>query len=141
MIISKDKKIFLGKKHAHGGGVYVDFWHLPGGGVDEDENFETALRREISEETGINIKNYSIELIDDKGIGESEKTLRTTGEKVLCTMSFNVFKVSASEDASEILVKIGDDLEIFQWADISELDKIKLTPPSIELFERLGLIK
>ncbi len=35
--------------HAHGGA----FWYTPGGGLDGDETYEQAARRELFEETGI----------------------------------------------------------------------------------------
>ncbi|MBT6335075.1 MAG: NUDIX hydrolase, partial [Candidatus Magasanikbacteria bacterium] len=53
IIISKDNKIFLGRKDPSKGGVYKDCWHLPGGGIEKGETDEDALIREIQEETGI----------------------------------------------------------------------------------------
>jgi len=139
MIFSKDGKLLLGKKFADGGGVYVDTWHIPGGGVEEGEDLKTAICREINEEVGIDIARYEIELFDDQGYGESERVLN--GERVLCQMHFSIFKINiADKMASEIKIKFGSDLEKVEWTDINDLNKFKLTPPSIELFTRKGII-
>jgi len=54
VIILKDKKVLLGKrKNAHGEGT----WCFPGGYLEYGESFEACARREVSEETGLNISN------------------------------------------------------------------------------------
>jgi len=142
LIFSKDSKLFQGMKAEGKGGVYSDCWHVPGGGVDEGEEKITALIREIKEETGIDISSYKMELADSVGRGESEKILKDTGEKVLCKMNFNVYKVVINDkNADEIKVELNDDLVRYQWFNLFDLKNIKLTPPSIELFKRLGYIK
>lgn len=141
LIFSKDGKLFQGMKAENKGGVYSDCWHIPGGGIDEGENKIQALIREIMEETGIDITPYKIELIDDTGKGVSEKILKPTGEKVLCNMRFNVYKIIIEDkNAEEIKVSLNDDLVKFKWFSVPELKNIKLTPPSVELFIRLGLV-
>lgn len=140
IIFSKDGKLFQGMKNPKKGGVYLDCWHIPGGGVDEGEDKKEALIREVKEETGIDISPYKIELIDSSGRGESQKTLKT-GEQVLCEMQFYVYKVVLDDkNTSEIEVKLDDDLFNFQWTEIDNLRKIKLTPPSLDLFKKLGYI-
>ena len=142
LIFSNDGKLFQGMKSPVLGGVYLDCWHLPGGGIDKGENAVQALIREIIEETGINLSPYKIELIDDVGFGESEKVLPSTGEKVLCKMKFNVFRVVINDKTSaEIGVALDDDLEKYEWVDLKDLGHRKLTPPSSELFKRLGYLK
>jgi 8-oxo-dGTP pyrophosphatase MutT (NUDIX family) len=141
IIISKDGKIFQGMKDPKRGGVYLDCWHLPGGGVDEGEAKIQALVREIQEETGIDISKFKIELVDDRGNCESETFWKPLNEKVLCKMNFFVFKVEINDrNACEIEITLNDDLERYAWTDVSELKNKKLTPPSEELFKRLGYI-
>lgn len=142
LIFSKDGRLFQGMKDPKKGGVYADCWHIPGGGVDDGETKEQALIREIREETGIDLSSYTIELVDDKGSGESEKTLKDTGEKVIVEMKFNVYKcVIKDRDAEEIDVRLNDDLVKYQWIKLSDLKLLKLTPPSIQLFNRLGYLQ
>lgn len=137
MIISRDGKLLLGKKHVDKGGVYIDCWHIPGGGVENGEELKTAVIREIKEEVGIDLKQYEIELYDDLGFGQSERIY--DGEKVLCKMHFNVFKIRIDDkNADEIKTSLDDDIEKIEWVEFKDLENFKLTPPSIELFTRKG---
>jgi 8-oxo-dGTP pyrophosphatase MutT (NUDIX family) len=107
--------------------------------MDAGEDLKSALAREIKEETGLDIDQNEFILIDDLGHGESEKTLKT-GEKVLCQMHFNVFKTTLPHFAEEIRIDSNEEFERVIWADYTKLNIIKLTPPSIILFERLGML-
>jgi 8-oxo-dGTP pyrophosphatase MutT (NUDIX family) len=140
LIFSKEGKLFMGQKDSTRGGVYSDCWHLPGGGVDEGETKEIALVREIKEEVGIDISSKNFELIDNQGTGTTEKVLKDTGEKVLCEMEFNVYKIKLNQNADDIEVNLSDDLVKYSWFKIPELKNTKLTPPSEKLFVKLGLI-
>ena len=53
ILLNNDNKIFVGKRKDNP----VDKWQMPQGGVDKNENFVTAMKRELYEETSIkNIK-------------------------------------------------------------------------------------
>ena len=57
IVLNKQNKIFVGKRKDNPG----DKWQMPQGGVDEGENYITAMRRELLEETGI----QNIEIIKE----------------------------------------------------------------------------
>lgn len=141
LIFSSDEKLFMGMKDPQGGGVYFDCWHIPGGGIDEGEDKKQALIREIKEETGLNISNCKIELVDDKGKGVSTRKLKDSGEIAECEMTFYVYRVDIDEDSEQIVICLNDDLVQYEWVDINDLHKYKLTPPSIKLFKKLGYIE
>lgn len=56
MIINGDKKIFVGKRIDN----KSDAWQMPQGGIDDGEDEELAMFRELKEETGIGRKNIKI---------------------------------------------------------------------------------
>ncbi len=140
VIFSADGKIFQGQKDPSKGGVYRDgYWHIPGGGIEEGETVEQALIREIKEETGIDVSNIKAILIDDKGEGESERTL-ANGEKVIAKMKFYVYKIVLPTNTEDTEIHLNDDLVKYRWTDPKELKNIKLTPPSVELFTKMGYL-
>ena len=54
IVLNKQNKIFVGKRKDNPG----DKWQMPQGGVDEREDYITAMKRELLEETSI--KNIEI---------------------------------------------------------------------------------
>ena len=49
ILLNAENKVFVGKRKDNP----VDKWQMPQGGVDKNENFLTAMRRELNEETSI----------------------------------------------------------------------------------------
>ena len=54
VVLNDKNEVFVGKRKDNP----VDKWQMPQGGVDEDESFVDAMRRELNEET--NIKSIKI---------------------------------------------------------------------------------
>jgi 8-oxo-dGTP diphosphatase len=138
VIVSSDGKILLGKKNPRSGGVWADCWHLPGGGVEPHESHHQAVRREILEETGINISSMVIDMLDADGRGEAEKRDPHTGETVLAVMNFFVYKVQMPFLAAQVRLDPQSDLAELAWVSVSDLAQYKLTPPSVMLFVKMG---
>ena len=84
------------------GGPFKGAWLLPGGGLEPGESFDAALRREVREETGLDvlpshqIARYDVRVADFHG------------DVMLCGGS-----VSGS-------LRMGDDGEPVEWAHVDE---------------------
>jgi 8-oxo-dGTP diphosphatase len=69
VIVIKNGKVLLGKrKNSHGDGT----WAFPGGHLEFNESIKNCARREIFEETGIQIKNlrygpYTNDIFEKEG--------------------------------------------------------------------------
>ncbi len=137
-IFSSDGKLLLGKNIK--GGVYPDHWVIPGGGIEPNETKIDALKREIKEETGIDITTAEIEQIEGVLNGQSEKVLRETGEKVLVDMDFYNFKVTLQEKTDTVELIHEDDFTDAQWFDVKELGDLKLSPPTVTTLQKIGIL-
>jgi 8-oxo-dGTP pyrophosphatase MutT (NUDIX family) len=141
LILSKDNKLLMGRKNPSQGGVYPDCWHIPGGGIDENESLEVALIREVKEEVGIDLSPYHLERLPYVDQGISEKILKDSGEKVLCHMEFNRFRVVINDkNAAEIKLQLTDDLIETRWFSMEELPSVEKIPGGKEFFQKLGYI-
>jgi 8-oxo-dGTP pyrophosphatase MutT (NUDIX family) len=138
LMYSKDGKIFVARATLQA--VYPGCWKIPGGGVDEGESKLEAVCREIAEETGLDISSYTPELIVDDMSGEGEKTLKT-GERVHVKMKFFTYKVVLDQNAEDITITLDpDEFEEYQWVKPAQIKDLKVSPPSVELYTRLGYL-
>lgn len=72
-VIIRGSEIFITKRddHLHQGGK----WEFPGGKKEECESIETALCRELNEEVGIDVSQYSRLMTIDHDYGDKKVTL------------------------------------------------------------------
>lgn len=127
-LINKGEKFLFGKKLKNVG-PYANTWNIPGGGVNlGKETLEEALRREISEETAIEIEKI-------QNIGFDEDTEPDThGE--MTHYIFLAFR--ATYKSGE--VKPGDDMSSLLWIDKDKIKSLNLNKPSKKLLKNLMII-
>lgn len=116
--ISKDNKVLLGKNCK--GGVFEGMYSVPGGGIEEGETKEQGLRREMLEETNIDVEGLrktQVNLFE----GSRPKTLRDTGERVMVDMTFYDYRIDIDENAADVQVVAGDDWSSPRWFTVDEL--------------------
>ena len=85
-VIFNGDKVLILRQSSRGGMIKNDQWDLPGGKLKKDELLQKAIRREVREETGLDINDFilvtgSIESFKPKGkrlgliyFAESKKT-------------------------------------------------------------------
>lgn len=140
LIFSRDGKLLLGKMDP-ATSVYPGCWVIPGGGVESGESKTAALRREILEETGIDITSYRAILVDDTAKGESEKNLKDNGERVRVKMNFFDFRVDIHDkSAQELGNDPTDELLQLAWVDLRDVANYRLSQPTLNLLNKLRLI-
>lgn len=127
-LIEKDGKILMGRR-PKGIGPYPNTWQFPGGGVNlGEESLVDAIKREVKEETGLQIENFERVSFDEEY--EPDKH----GE--MTHYAFLVFRATSATDEAVA----GDDLVELRWFSKSELKSVPLARPSIKFFKEQGLL-
>jgi ADP-ribose pyrophosphatase YjhB (NUDIX family) len=95
-------------------------WDIPGGAVEETENYADAVAREINEETGLDIPADSLDIIYAKTEGRDGRII--------------IFLFYAGEADSRD-VKLSFEHDKFQWVEIDKTLSLIEYPLHRELFE------
>lgn len=90
---------------------YKDFWALPGGFVDMEEDLETAALRELEEETGL--KDVFIEQLFTFGNPGRDPRGRVISIAYFALVNLSRYKVKAASDAKEV-----------KWFEVNNLPKL-----------------
>ena len=109
-----------------GGNPLKGFWSLPGGLVETGETLEEAVRREILEETGLQIQPVSRFEIFERIMRDASG--RAEYHYVLADY---VCKVVGGT------LRAGDDVSRAAWVRRSELDNYRITEGTREVIERV----
>ena len=137
--VSSDDKVLLG--HNRAGGVYEGSLVVPGGGVEAGETQHDALRREMLEETGIDVDDaLSVELVNEH-TGEHEKTLRDTQERVLVRMTFYDYLVKLPQNAQDTVVVPEDDWGTPVWLNKVDLAQATISAPTAATLQKIGYLE
>ena len=132
-IVIKDNKILLIKKVT---GPYDGKLDLPGGTIEFQERPEDALKREFLEETGINIKEYTLFDSDSVSITwlHNNQEIRTHHIGI-----FYLIKEYANEIKKDIKIDSKNDDSLgADFYEIGELKKDNLSEIAILELSKLG---
>jgi len=108
-----------------GGKPLKGYWSLPGGLVEPGEQLEDAVRREVKEETGLEIQPMRLFEIFQRIMRDEQG--RVEYHYVLADY---ICKVVGGN------LRAGDDVSRAEWARRSELERYRLTEGTLEVIER-----
>lgn len=112
VLIVKNSEFLMGKrKGSHGEGT----WAPPGGHLEFGESIEDCARREVMEETGLNIKNIR------KVTFTNDILLEENKHYVTCT-------VLAEYDSGELVIKEPHKCERWEWFSVSDFPEPMFIP-------------
>jgi putative (di)nucleoside polyphosphate hydrolase len=120
-LLNKENKIFVGKRIDNP----KNFWQMPQGGIDGNENYLQAAKRELLEETGIkNVKvnkelNYWLEYNLPKNLLGKIWNGKYRGQK----QKWFIMKFLGNDKEININTKNPEFLE-WKWVKISDLPKV-----------------
>jgi len=127
-IIEYDGKYLFGRK-PKGVGPYPDTWQILGGGIEiEEETLIEAVKREIKEESNLDIEDIQPVFFQE------DREPNKNGE--MTHLVFLVFKAKATNNNATP----GDDIVKLKWFTKEEIKDLELARPSILLFKTLGWI-
>ena len=121
VVIPKDNEILL-VRHSKKGRNY---WLIPGGGVDYGETIQDCARREIKEETNLDIKLIKLLFISESVSVEHGRHLLNL-----------TFLGQASNPMDEIKVLSDERVQEARFVPVDKLDKIELHPPIAPFIKR-----
>jgi len=118
VLLNSDNKVFVGKRIDNS----VNFWQMPQGGVDDNENLLYAANRELKEETGVKSTKL-IKEIDNWLIYELPKNLlgkiwkgKYRGQK----QKWFIMRFVGDEEEINIKTKNAEFKE-WKWIDANQL--------------------
>lgn len=111
-------------------GVFPGQWGLPGGGIEAGEYAETALRRELREEVGLEVSEIEPLFFTD---GLYTKRFPNGAQRPIY-MIFLVFKCLAIGDA----VTLNPEFEQYTWVAQDSLGEYDLNVETVKTVCRLG---
>jgi 8-oxo-dGTP diphosphatase len=101
------------------------YWSLPGGLVETGERLESAVAREVLEETGLTVKPNGMFEIFERIM--SDASGRAEYHYVLIDYVCKVVNGS---------LRAGDDVSRARWVKRAKLGEYRLTPGTLEVIER-----
>lgn len=123
IVNQKGEVLILREAATYGDGTQQGRYHMPGGRIEIGEHFEDALRREVMEETGLEVEiNYPIY------VGEWRPIIKGVQNQIVA-----MFQVCTPQSNQVTLSTEHDD---FQWIRPADRKQFDLMDPEDKVIDR-----
>ena len=133
ILLNHENKVFVGKRIDNP----INFWQMPQGGVNQNENFLQAAKRELEEETGIKSVELVKELNEWLGYDLPENLLgkvlegKYRGQK----QKWFIMKFVGKDNEINVKTKNPEFLD-WKWIGVSKLPSIAVSF-KVNLYKKL----
>lgn len=124
VIVRNGKVLILREASTYKDGTNIGRYHMPGGRIEAGENFEDALRREVMEETGLDI-----EIVMPIYVGEWRPVIRDVPHQIIAT-----FLVCQPKENKDIV--LSEEHDAFEWIDPKNRSEYDIMDPEDEVIDR-----
>jgi nucleoside triphosphatase len=131
-LVQNDRGDYLICRMPKDRGVFPGQWGLPGGGIEEGERMDTALRRELREELGIEVNDIKPLFFKD---GQYKKAF-ADGTQSEVYMIFLIFSCRAASGELNLSAEFMD----YAWVKTDSLGDYNLNNATIETFFQAGIL-
>lgn len=125
VIINNDSVLLVKRKHEPG----KDLWSIPGGLVELGETVQEAVKREVKEETGLDVEVVKLIDVVDNIIKDEQNRIKFHYILIDFLVSIIGGECKPTSDASEI-----------KWFKNHELTNYKVTNTAMKLLKKIGFI-
>lgn len=126
VIVKNGKVLLLREAATYGEGTQRGRYHMPGGRVHPGEPFEDALRREIREETGL-----EVDLHYPLYVGEWRPIIRGVPHQIIAS-----FFVCTPKSGS---VTLSTEHDEYQWIEPADRGKYDIMDPGDKVIDRYAV--
>jgi nucleoside triphosphatase len=131
-IVRNTRGEYLLCRMPHDRGVFPGEWGLPGGGVEPGETLEQALRREIREELGLELRAVEPLFFSEA----THPKLFPDGGRREIRMLFLLFECRAEPGE----IRLSAEFDAASWTPREKLSSYALNEATLATFSRLGLL-
>jgi len=115
-LVVKNGQVLLIHRFKYGS----EYWVVPGGGVEEGESLEVALKREMKEETGLDMIECHFWEVTEGGKGTKQHIFR-------CKLGCGEEKLGGPE----LMENSPDNQYILTWVEIEKVLKLENVYPEV----------